>query len=183
MYTISGERGDLMKDWTKEEIQFVKEYYADYPIKEIATELKRSITSVNEKAKELGMVEIIPVGFKKCIDCNTIKPITDFHAHLTCKDGANSYCKACDSIRRRNNTILKKKKEKLTSATEKLKLAEQLKLKTESLLYECKSCGQQKIGKEFYFDSNCLKRMDNCKLCYLKKSKERELKKILERGY
>jgi len=172
-----------MRDWTKEEIQFIREYYADYPIKEIAAEIKRSIKSVNIKANELGIVEIVPEGFKKCIDCNNIKPLNNFHSHSTDKGSTNSYCKPCDYIRRKKNALLKKEKEIFKNITYKLKLAAQFKIETASKFYECKKCSQKKIGKDFYFDSSKLKRNDYCIVCYLNDRKEKEIKKILERGY
>lgn len=172
-----------MKNWTKEEIQFIKEYFNDYPINEIAAEINRPIREVHDKAKSLGIVPDIPEGFKKCIDCNNIKPINDFYKHQSSKDGTNSYCKICDCIRRRNNAILKKIKYKIDRVLEKEQLANQLKKDTENVYFECSSCGQKKLGTEFYFDSYKLKRFNKCIVCYLEKQKNKKLELVLERGY
>lgn len=177
-----------MQDWTKEEIQFVTEYFNNYPIKEIATEINRSTKEVNDLAKKLGIVTIILPEFKKCKDCNKVKPLKDFYRRSSSKlnsdnNRRNSYCKTCDGIRRRNNAILKKLKIKMSKVLEKEKLAEILKKDTENIYFECISCGGKKIGKDFYFDSYKLKRFNICILCYLKKQKDKELKKVLERGY
>jgi len=73
---------------------------------------------------ELGIVKIIPLGFKKCRDCNIIKPLEDFYSHKSSVDGANSYCKTCDRIRRRDNSILKKENEEIPEVKEDAELNE-----------------------------------------------------------
>lgn len=97
-----------MKQWMPEEVQFLKVYFKDYPIKEIVDELNRSIKEIKIKANELNLIENIPEVFKKCKDCGEIKPLLDFHKHSSSSTNRNCYCKACDAIRRRNNKILER---------------------------------------------------------------------------
>lgn len=172
-----------MKQWMPEEVQFLKVYFKDYPIKEIADELNRSIKEIKMKADELNLIENIPEGFKKCKDCGEIKPLLDFHKHSSSSTNRNCYCKACDTIRRRNNEIKKKLRHKLESNIQKKSKAELLKLSTENISFQCIYCGEFKSGSNFYFDSSKFKRSNACILCEKKIKENREIEKILERGY
>ena len=36
-----------------------------------------------------------PDGYRPCMKCNIMKPVSDFHKHRMCKGGYNSVCKTC----------------------------------------------------------------------------------------
>ena len=36
-----------------------------------------------------------PDGYRPCMKCNTMKPVSEFHKHKKCKGGYNSVCKTC----------------------------------------------------------------------------------------
>lgn len=156
-------------------------YFKDYPTKELADELKRSIKEIKDKACELNLIEKIPTGFKKCKDCGEIKKNSEFHKHSTLS--LNCYCKQCDKLRRRNNAITKKIKTKIESQLEKKIKAELIKFHTDTILLECTHCKEQKLGSEFYFDSSKLKRSNTCISCTKSMRESKEIEKIKERGY
>lgn len=156
-------------------------YFRDYPTKELADELKCSIKEVKNKAYELNLIETISPGFKKCKDCGEIKKNSEFHKHSTLS--LNCYCKQCDTIRRRNNAIMKKIKAKIDSQVEKKIKVELIRLHTENILLECTYCKKQKLGSEFYFNSSNQKRFNTCITCTKIMRESKEIQKIKERGY
>lgn len=162
--------------WNEEEIRFVTEYYKDYSILEIADELRKPVKIVKKKIKDLGLISN---NQKRCKDCNKIKNISEFYKRK--KDGNyNSYCKECDNIRRRNNTIMKRIKSDLDRDLNKIEKNNQIKRATKNEIFECTMCKKQKVGKEFYYDSNQFKRISICIECYKQYRKELAVKKIEE---
>lgn len=170
-----------MKTWTKEEIQFVKEYFKDYPTKELAEELHCSIKNINDLAKQLNLIDSIPNGFKKCKDCNEVKSLSEFYKRNN--EYPNSYCKVCDNIRRRNHTIMKKIKAQIELDLNKINISNTLKTSTENVYFECTKCRNKKLGSNFYFDSSILKRKNICIDCEKQIRENAEIQKIRERGY
>ncbi|MGN2339005.1 hypothetical protein ACTFIN_12915 [Clostridium cagae] len=156
-------------------------YFRNYPTKELADELQCSIKEIKDKAYDLDLIEKLSPGFKKCKDCGEIKRTSEFHKHSTLS--LNCYCKHCDTIRRRNNAILKKIKAKIDSELEKKAKAEFIKINTSNILLECTHCKKQKLGSEFYFDSSNLKRFSICISCTKIMRESKEIEKIKKRGY
>ena len=164
--------------WKEEEVRFLKEYYKDYSIIEIAKELNKNINVVKEKVVELALISH---NEKRCRDCNEIKLLSEFYKRK--KDGYyNCYCKYCDNIRRRNNAILKKIKSKLDSDIDKITRNEKIKQATKNEILECTICKNKKLGKEFYYDSSKLRRMSICIECYKEYHLELEIRKIEKNG-
>lgn len=169
-----------MKEWKTEEIRFLKEYFKDYKTREIAEELNISVKEVTRKAIEL---KIIKSNTKKCLDCNEIKDVSQFYIKKASGDGYQYYCKQCEAIRKRNRSIMKKIKNKIDSDLGKEAMVRLIKESIKDTRFECPSCNKLKLGKDYYFCSRTMKRYVQCKDCRKKYIEEREIAKIMKRGY
>ena len=45
----------MRREWTEKEVEYLKEHYGQYPVKDIAEKLKRSYESVQAKAGRIGI--------------------------------------------------------------------------------------------------------------------------------
>ena len=46
-----------------------------------------------------------PIGFRPCMKCLEMKPVSEFHRHAMCKGGINSVCKTCRKPASANNYL------------------------------------------------------------------------------
>lgn len=76
---------------------------------------------------------------KKCISCNLIKNITDFHKYKRSRDGVRSTCKSCRSIKYESNSqhYRKKARENYVKNSDRIKkYQKEYKKKNKSLINE-----------------------------------------------
>ena len=55
--------------------------------------------------KDVRQPDSSPDGFKRCAECQQVKPATDFHKSARCKDGLVTYCKPCRKERGRRDHL------------------------------------------------------------------------------
>lgn len=100
----------MTEEWTNEEIHFLKFAYPnkDFTVEEISEVLNKSKSSINNKAKELGLkqyIEILPQGYKKCRKCGDVLPLSDFVVLTRVAGGRGTWCKNCMNSHNRNKKV------------------------------------------------------------------------------
>lgn len=155
-------------NWTQEEIDFLKRYYATCSNQELAESLQRTPVAVKSKAISLDLTKenpniVIVDGKKRCSKCGEMLELAFFYKTTKNKIGYSSSCRICKSekgMRKLNNEALKQK-----TGAEK---------------YVCKVCGEEKPGWEFKWSSTKKKREHRCAKCREIKNKESKVKRIKE---
>ncbi len=57
--------------------------------------------------KDVRQPDTSPDGFKRCAECQRVKPATEFHKSARCKDGLAIYCKPCRKERGRRDHLMR----------------------------------------------------------------------------
>ena len=167
-------------EWTEGEDRFLKQEYKNMTKKEIGQILGRSEGSISQRAKKLNLKKRPKFPgdsdtHKTCRECLRVLPRnTDFFSKASRWNGLNSlhpYCKQCDSMKRKQNNILKKIREEAQAK-------EDWKESIANNKYICNKCGQEKLGKEMKISLVEKRVFKTCKKCDAKNNKEAKLKEI-----
>lgn len=177
------------RTWTEDEVFFLRESYADikWRFKDICVILNRSQSSVNKKAKALGIVNItprnypVPEGSKLCRRCLEVKNHNEFYSHIGNYDGVNSYCISCSKDIKNERKIKEIQMELDKREQEKQSYIDSFK----GVLITCTKCKEEKTIQEFSvsFKNGTFKRHHWCKKCSAKKTQETTIKKLQEKGH
>lgn len=169
------------KAWTEEEVNFLKMYFKDHSISELAEALERTEGSIKFKIEDLKLLKhekLIPSSEdnKICSKCKTEKPKSEFSCNKKTKDKLNGWCKDCC-----NNSyklyIQNKRIDKQKAAIERIKE------ETGKEMKRCTKCGELKPGTEFYFIHSRKGRESACIECQLKRKKNQAVERIKKGTY
>lgn len=171
----------LSARWTKEEKDFLKRVYNEYPITEIVDALGKTFPTVLRQCKVMGLEkeEVLPKDpehNKICSKCKKELPKTEFYNKRDKKDGLDSQCKKCAKESKAKST--QKRKMENTEYMKNKKIAEEAKKRTAKEYRTCTVCGKKKLGAEFYFDSSHNDRMIICIECDKTRVADNKVKKI-----
>lgn len=190
-----------VKNWTEEEIDFVKRNYLDHTAKEMAEGLEgRTDRAISWMMQKLGLQKQPKVikpeneNYKICSKCKQEKPKSEFHKANDKKDGLKSWCKACSHIARAEtyqktlmkrlqpSDIEKKQQKKKRNVVERnqndlINIIIELSGKIQQV---CKVCGEAKLGIDFKFSKAKLEREKTCISCKSKKNEQKIINKILK---
>lgn len=169
------------KVYTHEEEEFLRKHSSEYTYKELADIFDVSVDSVRAKLSNLGIKAKVRQVFsedrtmKRCSKCDNFFPIEEYQ-----RKGSTvlkSACKACLYEQHFNRNKLKNPDEK-PSFDELIKL-------TKKGYKNCTKCNVL-LDKDNSIIRKCRGKWEvvpQCKNCSNKRTRERALKRIAERGY
>ena len=156
-------QSDWKPRWTEEEVAFLKFAYPnkEFSLEEIMQALPgRTLAAIRRKARLIGVERYKPPkppqGYKRCVSCDTILPLTWFHNDKRRGDGKFHYCKICVA--------------KLAAKRADKKVNDQIdvndQINVNPIIKKCKKCNLEKPLTEFY-KNHLLKDgyKNSCKAC------------------
>lgn len=183
--------------WTDEEIEYLIKSYKDPQIKvaDIAKTICKSESTVIKKASYLGLKKAtikdipVPVGYKMCRHCLSIKLLKEFYKKANSRDGHYPNCKSCSSIlakEKRNKKILEEIQRRVDEEDNKEKqLREDYIKQSQGKLFRCSGCNEHLPIDSFGLvkKNGKIKRKVFCRKCHARKSEENLLKNLRTKGY